>query len=476
MENNQGFGIGGEEFAGHSMEELDDLNKALTLGHEYSDTLPGAMTGGVVQTYESLDKTLRLVTYEMKNLKFWPDVPKDQAYNTVEEFDVQNSYGNNASPFFVMGDAPVEKDAGYSRHVAKVKYVGTQRKVHHNLTLVRAAHGPVVAREVKNGTMYILGMQERFLFEASESYSTLEYEGVGSQIVASDTNAKFQAEAFSGYDTNNSVVYDMRGDLLDEDVMEDIALTVLNNFGYPTDMYLDTKAHSDFSRGFFPKQRIAVPGTQVRGGITVPDFQSSAGVFSLKSTVFRRPRRGYLTVANHASAPVSPVFSVQPAAAPDALSKFIATDAGNYFYVASSFNEYGESAATASNVVTVAAGDKVTFTLGNQASTYGFLIFRSSKGGAATTAEFVMRIVKGATTTAVTDYNDYIPGLSKSYLMKMDSDNITFKQLAPLMKMDLAIIGTAYRWMQLHYGMPMVFTPRFNVEVRNIGRATAANA
>lgn len=471
MENLQGFGVQSDEFSGHNMEAIEDLNKALTIAHEYADTLPGSMTGGAVHQYESLDKTLRLVTYEMKNLKFWPDVPKDVAYNTVEQYDVQNSYGNNASPFFNMGDAPGEKDAGYSRHVAKVKYVGTQRKVHHDVTLIRAAHGPVIAREVKNATMYILGMQERYLFEAAESYNSLEYDGVEKQIASGDTNAKFQAQAFDGYDTDNSVVYDVRGDVLDEDVMEDIALTCLNNFGYPTDMYLDTKAHSDFSKTFFPKQRIAAPGTQVRGGITVPDFQSSAGVFSLKSTVFRRPRRGYLTVANHASAPVAPTFSVAPANAPDAASQFETGDDGVYYYVASSFNEHGESAGTASAAVTVAVGDKVTFTLADQASTYGFMVFRSIKGGAATTAEFMFRVIKGSTTTVVTDYNKYLPGLSTAYLMKMDADNLAFKQLAPLMKMDLAVVSTAYRWMQLHYGMPMVFTPRFNVVVKNIGRA-----
>lgn len=465
-----------EDFNGHSMQDLEEINKALSVGHEYAEQLPQNMEGGAVHQYESLDKTLRLVTYQMKNLKFWVDIPKDQAFNTVEEFDVQNGYGNEASPFFNMGDAPASRDASYSRHVGKVKYIGTQRQVHHNLTLVRAAHGPVVAREIKNGTMYILGQQERWLMEGQEAVNNLEYDGIGKQIVDGDSNSKFQAQAFNGYDVDNSVVYDMRGEILDEDFMEDISLTVMNNFGYPTDMYMDTKAHSDFSKTFFPKQRIAAPGTQVRGGITVPDFQSSAGVFALKSNVFRRPRRGYFTAANHADAPATPVFSVAPAAAANAASKFVAADAGNYFYVASAFNEYGESAGQASAVVAVVAGDRVTFTLADQVGTYGFMIFRTAKGGAATTAEFIKRVAKGTTTTVVTDDNEDLPGLSKAYLMQMSSDSIQFKQLAPLMKMDLAITGTAFKWMQLHYGMPLSFTPRFNVFVKNIGRAARAGA
>ena len=86
MEQLHGFGVQPEGFEQMNLTEIDALNKALTVDHEYANTLPGSMTGGAVMQYESLDKTLRLVTYEMKNLKIWPDVPKDQAYNTVEEF------------------------------------------------------------------------------------------------------------------------------------------------------------------------------------------------------------------------------------------------------------------------------------------------------------------------------------------------------------------------------------------------------
>jgi hypothetical protein len=41
----------------------------------------------------------------------------------------------------------------YARDIAIVKYLGTFGQVQHNLTLIQAAHGPVVAREVKNKTI-----------------------------------------------------------------------------------------------------------------------------------------------------------------------------------------------------------------------------------------------------------------------------------------------------------------------------------
>ena len=59
----------------------------------------------------------------------------------------QNSYGAEVSPFFAMGGTPTATDANYHREVFQVKYLGTQGQVQHNLTLIQAAHGPVVARK-----------------------------------------------------------------------------------------------------------------------------------------------------------------------------------------------------------------------------------------------------------------------------------------------------------------------------------------
>jgi hypothetical protein len=70
------------------------------------------------------------------------------------------------------------------------------------------------------------------------------------------------------------------------------------------------------------------------------------------------------------------------------------------------------------------------------------------------------------------DLNHKLPGLSQAYLLTKDAEVLRFKQLAPLMKMDLAVVATAYRWMQLLYGTPIVYAPRKNFLIENIGRAS----
>jgi hypothetical protein len=48
---------------------------------------------------------------------------------------------------------------------------------------------------------------------------------------------------------------------------------------------------------------------------------------------------------------------------------------------------------------------------------------------------------------------------------------LAFKQLAPMMKMDLAVIEPSIRWLQLLYGTPQMYATKKWVIVKNIGEA-----
>ena len=72
----------GEGYGTASVKEVEELNKALEAGAGYAGA-PTALTGGGALQVESLDASLKSVTYEMKNIKLWPMMAKDQAYNTI---------------------------------------------------------------------------------------------------------------------------------------------------------------------------------------------------------------------------------------------------------------------------------------------------------------------------------------------------------------------------------------------------------
>ena len=104
--------------------------------HSYVPTRPvDEMTKSALQPV----KGLKIYAELIRNYKKL--VIKNQAITNC-----QNSYGQEVSPFFNMGGTPTATDANYNREVYQVKYLGTQGQVQHNLTLIQAAHGPVIAR------------------------------------------------------------------------------------------------------------------------------------------------------------------------------------------------------------------------------------------------------------------------------------------------------------------------------------------
>ena len=114
----EGFGVA-------TQAEVDNLNKALSAGTGYTGA-PTALSGGGPLQVESLEPSLKAVTFEMKILKMWPIIDKTQAYNTVEEYNRQLSYGAQSNGGFFnadAGNAPDAHDANYSRELEIVRFI-----------------------------------------------------------------------------------------------------------------------------------------------------------------------------------------------------------------------------------------------------------------------------------------------------------------------------------------------------------------
>jgi hypothetical protein len=59
--------------------------------------------------------------------------------------------------------------------------------------------------------------------------------------------------------------------------------------------------------------------------------------------------------------------------------------------------------------------------------------------------------------------------VSTAYIGELDPLIASFKQLAPMMKMDLAVLGPAIRWMILLYGTFVLYQPKKWAKIINIG-------
>lgn len=485
MSQNYNFVNFGEGYGNTSQAEVEELNKALEAGAGYAGA-PTALTGGGALQVESLDASLKSVTYEMKHIKLWALMAKDQAYNTIEEYNRQDAYGDQGRGFIAEGALPRSEDSSYTRKTQRVRFIGVTRELTHVYTLVRNAHGDAITREIKNGTMRILEIVERNLFDGRGQYASatgafdgsaavldadLAWEGLDKQIRKGNADVSAKAKAFTGFGLEEDVITDQRGATLDEDALEDAGRIVVENFGMPNLMMMDTKVHSDLARTFYPKERVNPIGvSNGKAGFVLNQFVSSAGAFDLVSDVFLRPKRGASPVADAPAVPAAPTAPA-PAAATD--SKWAAADAGDYYYRATAISEAGESAQSASSAaITLAAGESAEIAIAAVAGAVAYAVYRSVKDSD-TGHEFIGYVAPAAVGAAgaMSDRNHKLPGLSQAYLLSNEAEVLRFKQLAPLMKMDLAIVATAYRWMQLLYGTPIVYAPRKNVILENIGRA-----
>lgn len=457
-----GFGAGPAMQQG----DLDDLNKALTAGSAINN--PGSSPGeGFPLRVESLERTLKNVTYRMEHLRLFKAINKIPAYNTVEEHNEISSYGQGEEGFVGEDQLPEEDDTTYARKYAQVKFLGTTRKVTHVMSLVKPAHGNVIANETVSGTMWLLKVLERALFYADSSLSSLQFDGYEKLISDSAPAAN---------------IIDMRGQPLDEDVLIDSALTISDspNFGTPTHIHMNPKVKADLVKAFFPKGRYDI-GAGAKGdmaGLDIKGFTSPAGDISFEPNVFITDG-GQPGVAqgDAAKRPGTPTISTAATTPVDVASLFGADDAGSYFYKLTAHNDFGRSAAVdvGGGAIAILAGDKMTFgaTPAAGAATKWFQLYRTKKGGADGSERLIARIpnLAGAGASVLNDLNVSLPGTTSAFMWQQNQEVMNWKQLAPMLKIPLATLGPAVRWMQLIYGVPVLYAPGKTVLFKNIGRA-----
>ena len=275
-------------FGSSSMRDVNDLSKALSAG-----TAVSGQTGGSSLRVESLESSLKVVTFTNKHIKLWKKIAKSPAYSTVEEFNVLSNYGAaGAFGFTREGELPQSQDSTYSRQTALVKFMGTTRSVTHPMTLVNPAHGDVVALENQNGILWLLERVEDSLFHGN---SDLAFDG--------------ESEQWDGLDAliNSANVVDLEASPLQEADIEEASNLVIENFGYPTDMFLGTRPMSDLVKTFYPRERVQLPApTDGKVGLAVQTMATQAGVIEFNPDVFLKQQKTAPAAATSPNAPAAP--------------------------------------------------------------------------------------------------------------------------------------------------------------------------
>lgn len=477
--NGDGFGLS-------TQQDLDSLNKALEAQHITGRDTEGASSpSGSPLKVESLEKNLKVLEFKESDIRLIRNVPTLSATNTVEEYNRLDSIGQERGGFNTEGELPEEEDATYSRHSQLVKYLGNTRVVTHPMTLVNTHTGNVIQRETRNGMLWVLRKANRALTNADADQIPVEFNSFYKQ----------HQEGFSSigdYIDNSELVIDLRGERLTEESLEEAARRIIDNYGSPDDFWSPPAVISGFTKSFYDTERklINSMSNPLVAGMRFQTFASQFGNINLQYEKFmrRQSSRTTATAKDHDKAPNAPVGGGTPVAAVAPTvesSKFGASDAGDYFYAVAGVNRYGLSQLTSLNAaaVTVAANGAVDLQFvdgGGANAATAYVIFRADKDISGVTANtqfhpiFTISAAQlttgydGGGANTVRDMNRWLPKTEQSFMVENDVDIWSFKQLAPMMKMDLALLGPAYRFMILQYATPILYQPRKFIRFINI--------
>lgn len=466
-------------FGTSSETEVAELNKALTAGYSMDHA---SMTGGSALRVESLESSLKVLSFRDEHCKMFKQISKAPAFSTVEEFSQLNNYGTNSGAFTPEGTLPEEDDATYTRKTNLVKFLGTTRRVTHPMALVRTIGGEPVMRETNNGILKLMKDIENSLFWAD---SSLYYTGGGASTGIEFDGLNALVDKTNDLDLKNANI-----------TQKDVRLAaqiVAQGFGTPNALFGSYDVCQILSDSVLDNQRYNYPQISPDGRITVGSVIQAVSSNWGNTTINPDFFLGYNSTLRGSRSPMTqPPASATSTKAPSAPQSIVggvmagtdgefrsASQTGNIFFQATAVNRYGESAPCALSDAVDTTGNltkhiPLTITNPNDTSAAGidyFNIYASTPGSSAT---YLIASVACAdrtqnTGTSTYNYTGYImPKTSIAFVGDMSDDVWDLRQLAPLMKMDLATIEPSYRFMILAYMTPRLSAPKKWMRIVNI--------
>lgn len=492
------YNVDGGGFLGGSAEGAQELLKAMQAGQITGRDTTGQLLTQEPLKAESLEQTLKLIEFRLKDIKLWNAIPKLTAYNTVEEFLQLSSYGAQRGGFYDEGELSDVEDSQYIRKSEKVKYMQVTGEVTMQAQMVRS-FVDAMRKETENKMMWILRLVNTNLTKADSSIIPQEFNGLYKQHASIGTGDDYLYATFEDY-YKSSVVIDLRGKSLKQEHVEDAAVRVDDNFGTADMLFAPTTIISALSQDYYQDQRILLDGSKGFNGTigTVPKtISTTLGEVPLMTDKMMKadPKKTLANSSTSTKAPTAPA-TVSVALTADSAVKYTATpytggasELGNVFYAVSAINRYGESNLTAyGTAVTLAAGQRpdITITAGTgPIAAAGYVIYRTKITAASspTGLDFfplfkvsvagVAAGFNGAAAGKVGDRGYYLPDMEQAFIAEVNEDVLSFKQLAPISKLDLAVLSMSRRFITFLFGTPQLYTPKKMVRFINVSRTLA---
>ncbi len=488
------------DFSGFGNGTLDDVNalsKALDPG--YATSISAQQGGGALRV-QSLEQSLKILTFTLKQMGLWRKIPKQKAYSTVEEYTQVTAVGqqSNASNFVPSGVLPTEDTSVLQRQYNLIKFIGTTRKVVAQQLLINNQVEDVRAYENQMALTAVISSMEYGMYNGNHlgnnNSEYVEFDGLNTYF-----NANIAGAAKSNY-------IDLRGGTITPDNINDASQLVLDNYGYPTAMIMSYDTLNQFTKTYIQRQSIFLPiqggstqsQTAMTTGVNIENYATQAGLINFVPDILNKKTplvagadNSGLTV-NTGATPITPSETDNG----DVTWEAAVTTSTVFHYMITASNRYGETGAptvtsnqsillidyTATSAdlsaVTI-AGLETLFSnvAANNDSAYGtpqrVNIYRTPLGEVADKTNYnnyykiaSVPYVPGGTT--FTDNGSTLPNTVTAFVLQLDDTVIAVKQLSPAMSIQLAVIDPSIRWMVLLYASLLLYAPTKICQIRNI--------
>jgi hypothetical protein len=441
-----------------------------------TSSIPG-YGDGTAFVLQNLDSIMTSVLYMEEQLVKQRFIERVPSINPIYQWNRRNQYGSarGALGFAEGGIGPVGIGS-WTRNTAPVKFFGVQR----GTTVISQIAGALggmfddpVAEEEYDGTMQLLGSVERSLIWGDSTITDAQ----GNQIFYDGFYRVLKNSAYA-----NTNIIDMHGKPMNFDVIAEIAalfakryVTTSRNVGAflaPDTLATLTLMKTQAERrglGIDP----AVDGGYV-AGTPLRGYDTQIGFIPFIQDVFTEavPGKTPLTTAD-AGSPAQVSTVTISAASPSAgqTSNWLNSDAGTVYYTIGSFNANGESVGKLITTgVQVNPGQVVNITITNVPGAYGYRIYRGTQP-TGSDAMWIGEVAAGtgATCTFVDD-NSIMPGTDVALFVERSPANLVIAQMAPLLKLPLAIQNTTIPFGLLYLHTLAVKAPERQFLVVNIGK------
>jgi hypothetical protein len=437
---------------------------------------------------ESLESTMKVLTAQPQHYPIFSKMAKKPVSNNVAEYLQLVSYGNFDGGFLAEGELPEVSDSIYRRKAQHVKYMGITGGVTLQAQLVQLGGGiaNMLAEETKNKSKALAQMIEYHLPFADDRIVPDNFRGLFAQL---ETESEYPT--YESYMASENVI-DCRGRILTTEDCAAATLTIRERFGIADTIVSHPAVFTNFSKRYHDKMIARpLPADLTAGmwGPIVNTIQTQNGVLNtLQSNFFRFGQtKNSLTPAASSKAPATPsAVAFSSLATPE--SRF--SEVGDYIYAVSAKNKYGESAlfyVNNGNIVTANPGSAVILTptrgTTSQYPETAWCVYRSKPITGSTDLrdvkmykifeaglEAVTTGYDGAPTGSIADKDRFIAGTDQAWIVDWNSDQVfSWLQLAPMMKMNLAVTAPIHRFMVMIFGTPVIYAPLKTVRLINIG-------